>query len=42
MTEEEMLAIEDLVEFVDINSFDVEIDKTLFIVKEMIKRWNSA
>jgi len=37
-----MLAIEDLVEFVDINSFDVEIDKTLFIVKEMIKRWNSA
>ena len=42
MTEEEMLAIEDIVEFVDINSFDVEIDKTLFIVKEMIKRWNSA
>ena len=42
MTEEEMLAIEDLVEYVEINDFDTDIKKEMFIIKEMIKRWNSA
>ena len=42
MTEEEMLAIEDLVEYVEINGFDTDIKKELFIIKEAIKRWNSA
>ena len=42
MTEEEMLAIEDLVEYVEINNFDTDIKKEMFVIKEMIKRWNSA
>ena len=42
MTEEEMLAVESLVEYVEINDFDKDIKKEMFIIKEMIKRWNSA
>ena len=37
-----MLAIEDLVEYVEINNFDTDIKKEMFVIKEMIKRWNSA
>ena len=42
MTEEEMLAVESLVEYVEINDFDTDIKKELFIIKEEINRWNSA
>ena len=42
MTEEEMLAVESLVEYVEINDFDTDIKKELFIIKEAINRWKSA
>ena len=42
MTEEERSAVESLVEYVEINDFDTDIKKEMFIIKEMIKRWNSA
>ncbi len=42
MTQEEMLAIENLVEYVEINDFDTDIKTEMFIIKEMIKRWNEV
>ena len=42
MTEEEMLAVENLVQYIEINDFDTDIKKELFIIKEAINRWNSA
>ncbi len=42
MTQEEMLAVENLVEYVEINDFDTDIKKELFIIKQAIKRWNLA